>query len=145
MQTTHTRKRQSLRLFARSILRFTSLWHLLFIATLAGTAVWLIGPAGKALPPAKAAFFAIRLVAPGGADSGDCTGSPCLTINYAIGQAIAGDTVSVAAGTYVENVTLNKSLTMNGAQGALMHVGGWLRKASSHQRVRRARWSCREG
>jgi uncharacterized repeat protein (TIGR01451 family) len=35
-----------------------------------------------------------------GSDAGTCTGSPCKTIGYAVGQAVGGDTVSVAPGTY---------------------------------------------
>lgn len=64
----------------------------------------------------------VRYVATSGSDtSNDCLTetSPCLTINYAIGQAAAGDTVSVAAGTYSANeflVLANKAgITVQGA------------------------------
>ncbi len=33
-----------------------------------------------------------------GADSGNCLGTPCKTITYALGQAGSGDVVNVAAG-----------------------------------------------
>lgn len=58
-----------------------------------------------------------RYVAPIGADSGDCTdsGSPCLTIQYAIDQAVSGDVISVLPGTYEENVNINKPLTLTGS------------------------------
>ena len=56
-----------------------------------------------------------------GVDTGDCTNSfsPCLTINYAISQADPGDTIDVAAGTYSELVTVNKSLVINGEQAGV--------------------------
>jgi cysteine-rich repeat protein len=49
-----------------------------------------------------------RYVATGGSDTGDCSdsNSPCLTIQYAIGQSVAGDTVNVAAGTYAGNLVI---------------------------------------
>lgn len=62
-----------------------------------------------------------RYVSPAGADTGDCTnaGSPCLTIAYAVGQSIAGDTIHLAAGTYTgtgnQHVILDKALTLIGA------------------------------
>lgn len=52
--------------------------------------------------------------APGSADSGNCISTPCLTINYAISQAAPGDTISVAAGTYNENLTISKAITLLG-------------------------------
>jgi hypothetical protein len=59
----------------------------------------------------------LRHVATTGADTGSCTSpaSPCLTVNYAVSQAIAGDTVQVAAGTYPEMVNVDRSLTFVGA------------------------------
>ncbi|KNC46606.1 uncharacterized protein AMSG_11742 [Thecamonas trahens ATCC 50062] len=42
-----------------------------------------------------------RLVATTGSDSGDCSVSPCLTLTYANGQALAADTILLAPGTYV--------------------------------------------
>lgn len=55
-----------------------------------------------------------RLVATTGTDSGNCASSPCRTIGYAVGQANAGDTVSVGAGTYAESVTVTKDLSLVG-------------------------------
>jgi Zn-dependent metalloprotease len=48
-----------------------------------------------------------RYVATSGADVGDCTNSasPCLTMNYAISPASAGDTIKVASGTYTGSGT----------------------------------------
>ena len=43
---------------------------------------------------------------------------PFLTINYGISQASAGDIIIVDAGTYIENVTVNKSLTILGPNSA---------------------------
>jgi len=62
-----------------------------------------------------------RYVANGGSDTTDCSlsGAPCATINYAVGQSAAGDTISVAAGIYNENVNVPATLTgltINGAQ-----------------------------
>ncbi|MEX1995451.1 MAG: right-handed parallel beta-helix repeat-containing protein [Candidatus Saccharimonadales bacterium] len=50
-----------------------------------------------------------------GVDSGDCISTACATINYAIGQATAGDTINIAAETYNEQVVIDgKNLTLNG-------------------------------
>ncbi len=60
-----------------------------------------------------------RYVANSGVDVGDCSimASPCMTINYAIGQSNPGDTIHVAAGTYNEQVGIIKdNLTLLGAQ-----------------------------
>ncbi len=47
------------------------------------------------------------------------------TIQYAINTAAAfGDTINVAAGTYTEDITVNKSLTILGAQSNVDATGG---------------------
>lgn len=61
-----------------------------------------------------------RFVAATGTNSSDCTDytAPCETINYAIGVAVSGDTIGVAAETYTgtgeEVVLLNKSVNLSG-------------------------------
>lgn len=74
------------------------------------------------LAAACAAFAAhaeTRHVAPGGNDTGGCTlpASPCATISYAIGQASAGDTIDIAAGTYTEpaGIGIDEPLVLQGA------------------------------
>ena len=63
-------------------------------------------------------------VSPSGDDSNNCatSGTPCLTINGAIGKAVAGDTIKVAVGTYTgsgtEVVLVNKSVTLSGGWNA---------------------------
>jgi hypothetical protein len=81
--------------------------------------VWLFG----GLTQVAAAPAAVRLVAPGGADTGDCT-APCATIGYAIGQADVLDTINVATGIYPENVTIGISLTLQGAGAGNTIVDG---------------------
>lgn len=64
------------------------------------------------------AVSATRYVATTGSDAAnDCTvqNSPCATIQYAVDQADALDTVSVAAGIFHESVRIRKSLTLTGA------------------------------
>ena len=62
-----------------------------------------------------------RYVATTGIDTGNCINpsSPCKTITYAIGQASDGETVHVAAGTYNEQLTINKNnLVIQSTDGA---------------------------
>lgn len=65
-----------------------------------------------------------RFVNPFGTDSGDCSsnGSACSTIAYAITQALAGDTIVISAGTYLESlITVNKNLHIFG-QGQAVSI-----------------------
>jgi hypothetical protein len=58
-----------------------------------------------------------RFVAVGGSDTGnDCSnmGSPCATIQHAIGQSASGDFIQLGPGKYFENVIVNQSVTIQG-------------------------------
>ncbi|MCA9976625.1 MAG: hypothetical protein KC413_12775, partial [Anaerolineales bacterium] len=69
---------------------------------------------------------ATRYVATNGTDTGDCgsAAAPCATIQYAHDQADAGDTIQIAAGTYLGSVILNRSITLEGAGAATTIVDG---------------------
>jgi parallel beta-helix repeat protein len=70
-----------------------------------------------------AASESTRWVSPTGTDAGNCTVSACLTINYAINQASAGDTISVGAGTYEESVSVTKRLRLVGNDATIDAAG----------------------
>ena len=64
-------------------------------------------------------------VDPGGSDGNSClsAGSPCATINGAIGKAASGDTIYVATGVYIsstgsEVVLIDKDITLSGGWDA---------------------------
>ena len=52
-----------------------------------------------------------------------CTNPGYPTIGAAVAAAVSGDTIRVCDGTYTENVTLNKSLTLLGAQAGVDACG----------------------
>jgi hypothetical protein len=58
-----------------------------------------------------------RYVSPYGTDSGGCTNpaNPCQSVNYARSQSISGDTIHLAAGEYVENISLFVAVNLEGA------------------------------
>ncbi len=61
-------------------------------------AIGSIGGTALLAQPASAA--ATLTISPTGTDTGNCVGSPCLTLGYALSQAAGSDTITVAAGTY---------------------------------------------
>src|SRR2546423_5643430 len=79
-------------------------------------------PAGPLSPTARAATP--RYASVGGADSGDCSATPCRTIGYALSQAVDGDTIGVADGLYRENLTVSKSVTLQGAGAGATIIDG---------------------
>lgn len=67
--------------------------------------------------PAAYGATTLQVNAATGEDSASCgTAIACQTIGQAVANASAGDTIEVAAGTYPEFVTIDKSLTLSGAQ-----------------------------
>ncbi|HEU5007548.1 MAG TPA: S-layer homology domain-containing protein [Jatrophihabitantaceae bacterium] len=50
----------------------------------------------------------------GGGAGGSCTAAQYATVEAAVGAATAGDTIEVCSGTYTENVTVDKNLTIVG-------------------------------
>ncbi|MCX6033321.1 MAG: hypothetical protein NT169_29070 [Chloroflexi bacterium] len=68
-----------------------------------------------------------RYVATTGADGGACTNvaAPCRTIAFAVGVALTGDPINIAAGTYAEHVIVgSKALTFSGAGADSTFVDG---------------------
>src|SRR5215469_9724275 len=65
-------------------------------------------------------------VATTGTDGTGCgtATNPCKTIQYPISNlAVSGDTVSIAAGTYSENLSINQTLYLTGSK-AIVDGGG---------------------
>ncbi len=80
--------------------------------------------------PASAVGPQTRYVATTGDDGtdpvNDCTAAanPCKTIQHAVDESNAGDTVSVAAGTYAESIQIGIPLTVVGASRATTKITG---------------------
>ena len=73
----------------------------LFLGTLTG----VIASVALAVP---VAFAANRYASPAGATSGTCTLTPC-ALDYAVQNAVAGDVVLLAAGTYAVGATVTSA------------------------------------
>lgn len=71
----------------------------------------------------KSVFAATnRYVSPTGSDAGnDCLveASPCATVQHGLDEAASGDTILLTAGTYAENVAINKDVVLQGADAML--------------------------
>lgn len=55
-----------------------------------------------------------RYVATNGSDTSNCSVDACATIQYAVNQSVNTDSIAIAAGTYAENVNVNKSIELRG-------------------------------
>src|ERR1700733_12316176 len=74
----------------------------LFVATAATAGIIGLGVFGDALLAQPAAAVGVTLtVATTGTDTGNCVGSSCATLGYALSQAAAGDIIMIQPGTYM--------------------------------------------
>jgi hypothetical protein len=67
-----------------------------------------------------------RYVSLTGTDSGGCTNpsNPCRTIDYAFDQTDSGDTIHIAAGEYIENISLFHGVNLVGAGATTTILNG---------------------
>jgi hypothetical protein len=88
------------------------------LVVVAGTLVPLIGAIGVMSSTASALPPNTLYVSTTGSDTAGCGTTPstaCATVNMAIGNAVAGDTVKVEAGHYNQTVTIDKPIRLLGA------------------------------
>ncbi len=92
----------------------------------AGTLVGLVGSLVAVSGTAEAGPPNTLYVSTTGSDAGNCTApaTACATINGAIGKAVAGDTIKVAAGTYDQTVAVDKAVRLVGAGASKTIVNG---------------------
>jgi hypothetical protein len=76
------------------------------------------GMGGLPIARVQATFSSTWYVAPSGDDTNSCllAISPCKTIQAAINKAVSGDSVEVAAGTYMENLLMKNGINISGAE-----------------------------
>lgn len=86
----------------------------------------LLSGAIVAVLPVSTAAAATWYVSTTGSDANTCTSLPtaCLHIFAAIDRANPGDTITIAPGTYAENISITKGLTLQGAGAALTIIDG---------------------
>jgi hypothetical protein len=96
-----------------------------------GMLALLTATGGLALAAPASAVAQTRYVAIDGSDligegPNPCTNQaqPCKTIQHAVNEAAAGDTVSVGAGTYLESVQIHVNLTVTGSTTGTTTVTG---------------------
>jgi len=94
--------------------------------TVAGTAVLLTGSLGLTSGTASAVPANTLYVTPGGSAGGNCASpaTACANINYALSQAVAGDTIKVAAGTYDQTVAITIPVRLVGAGASRTILNG---------------------
>ena len=91
------------------------------VMSCAGDSPTAIAPGGLSLD--RSAGGTTHYVSPSGSDAGNCSSAPCRTIGYAVGQASAGDVVSVGRGTYHESVNVTKRLALLGHDATIDAAG----------------------
>ncbi len=83
------------------------------LALAAVFAVMIFG--GRTTQAAASTWYVSPTGAPSGTSGGSCASPSFNTISLAIAAASNGDTIQVCVGTYNEQVQINKTLTLNGA------------------------------
>ena len=78
---------------------------------------------GTALTTEQLGFFTLNDVAVYNLTAAQWEVSAGLSIQDAIDRAAVGDVIAVAAGTYAEDIALNKGLTLNGPNAGISHDG----------------------
>jgi hypothetical protein len=97
------------------------------LAVLVVALVPLVGTIGVVTGSASAVPANTLFVSTTGTDSAGCgtnPGTACATINTAIGNAVPGETVKVAPGTYHQTVTIDKPIRLFGAGARRTTIDG---------------------
>jgi hypothetical protein len=94
--------------------------------TVVGSVVLLTGTLGLMSGTASAVPANTLYVTPGGSAGGNCASpaTACANINYALSQAVAGDTIKVAAGTYDQTVAITIPVRLVGSGAGRTIING---------------------
>src|SRR3989304_1263793 len=94
--------------------------HALFVLAIA-VGLMAIPSASQAAPTATTWY-----VSPGGDDTQNCLtlNTACQTIQFVLAKASAGDTISIAAGVYEENLQILRNVVLQGADQMSTIVDG---------------------